>query len=216
MTAKNIGGESIAGDRYYTPRWCVDLCLEHILPTIYGKKRPHPKSILEPGAGEGVFVEALAEKYPQAIIHAFDLDWKEWPKAKGSACLDFMKQDPDSELIERIRLKLGTPKTQRMDRYDLVIGNPPYTNAMGFTERSLILGEHVVFILRQGFLASVKRAKFFRENPPVSVWNQPNRPSFTGDGSTDTADYCWVVWRRGYMDKTSMHWLPEVPKELRK
>lgn len=196
MTAKNVSGPSDILDRYYTPQWAVAQCFTEVMPLVL---QTPPKSILEPGAGGGVFVRASRATWPLSRIFAFDVDrtTELWSEADHSWHDDFLH--PTSSSSSYI--------DPAWTKYDLVIGNPPFTHALAFVERSLQLATTVVFILRQGFLSSQKRAAFFRQHPPIGVWMMPNRPSFTLDGRTDSADYCWVAWRRGHPGSTTLRWL---------
>jgi len=168
----------------------------------------HPKTILEPSAGAGVFVDTMRLAYPDSHITAVDLDHpkefengvisEDWSRADESyAGTDFLECNPASN-----------------SKYDLIIGNPPYTYAREFISKCLSITDNLVFILRQGFLSSADRAPFFRRYQPMLVGILPNRPSFSGDGKTDSADYCWVCWGKKWCG-TKLIWLREYPKELR-
>jgi hypothetical protein len=195
VTAKNIKKKSIPRDAYMTPQWCVDQCVDLVLPWAC----PSPVSILEPSAGKGVFVETLRKKFSTAFIQAIDINQKfvPWKDADVSTGGDYLNMHSH-------------------DEFDLIIGNPPYTYAMEFVQKSIETAQHVVFLLRQGFLSSGKRSRFFIEHPPSWVFLLANRPSFTGDNQTDTADYCWVVWSKKPRPETKLRWLPEVPAECRR
>lgn len=205
MTAKNVGdGKPIPGDRYFTPDWAVHQCLTEVLPQAFtefpGWLRGETPKILEPSAGRGVFVDHLRDLMPAANIHAVDIDQTMGPWENATTSWvgdDFLGNGG-----------WGTS-------YDLVIGNPPFTLGLEFCIRALQLTDRLVYILRQGFLASAKRSKFFRQNKPSHVFQIPHRPSFTDDGQTDAADYCWIVWQRPWAPSTQLIWLPEVPKEDR-
>lgn len=77
---------------------------------------------------------------------------------------------------------------------DIIITNPPYSLAQEFVTKALTEAPVVVMLLRLGFLASQKRKEWLKANPPTSLIVLSKRPSFTGDGKTDGADYAWVVW----------------------
>jgi hypothetical protein len=85
---------------------------------------------------------------------------------------------------------------------DLVITNPPYSLASEFVSRFISLftskesGELRIdgaFLLPLSFLGSDGRASFHR-GFPSDLYVMPHRPSFTGDGDTDSEVYCWAVW----------------------
>ncbi len=195
MSCKNVKKASVPHDRYYTPAWVVRQCCDFVIPTV----GLEVGSVLEPSAGTGSFVRALRARYPGACIHANDIDPYRYPEATQGFRGDFLAFEPNAR-----------------GPYDMVVGNPPYTRAMPFIEHGLTLGTVVIFLLRQGFLASAGRNEFFRTRPPTYVFQLAHRPSFTGDKKTDAADYCFVVWdRRRSAGTTKLHWLPTVPKALR-
>lgn len=205
MTAKNVKKASIAGDRYYTSPWLVRQCVEIVLPQVLGAS---PRSILEPSAGGGAFTHPLRRAYPDALIHANDLDKtvKKWKGADESMHTDFLGW-------RKAPLNNG-------DFYDLCVGNPPFTLAMEFVRAGLRVANTVVYILRQGFMSSAERCPILRDEiRPSNVHIVAHRPSFTRDGKTDSADYAFISWSRipAVMPATTqLDWLPNVPLEERK
>jgi hypothetical protein len=195
MSAKNIGGPSREFDTYYTPLGLAEeMCMA--FEAVNGGA---PGTVLEPSAGEGVFPYAATE-----------LGW--W----GSCwdCVEIRDQSPpffppcpDGEYgFDPSWINNTNFLTFNAGRYDLCIGNPPFTLAQEFVEKALSCSTQVMFLLRLGFLASKKRGKLFAEHPPANIWVLESRPSFTGKG-TDSADYCVVHWddRKDYTTRT--HWL---------
>lgn len=180
-------------DTYFTPDWAVRQCIEDVVPFVC----PVARTILEPGAGQGAFVKRLRERYPESNITAVDVDPYDWPEADVSIHRDFL--------------------TTRFDqRFDLTIGNPPFSIALEFINHALSCSKAVVFLLRQGFLSSQKRSAFFRMHRPSDVYIMANRPQFTDEGS-DKADYCFVCWGRpAFNGSTNLHWLPTVPLPRRR
>jgi hypothetical protein len=85
-----------------------------------------------------------------------------------------------------------SPRKGRRSRWDLALGNPPYSSAMPFIKKTLELAPIVVFLLRLGFLCSQGRSSWLRANTPTII-PLSRRPSFTGNG-TDRYDYAWFVW----------------------
>jgi hypothetical protein len=90
---------------------------------------------------------------------------------------DFLKTDPDV-----------------YDRYEVAIGNPPFSLAQEFVLHSLKMADQVVFLLRLSFLESQKREGFFSKVGVPDVFVLPERPSFTGEG-TDSCAYAWMRWK---------------------
>lgn len=84
----------------------------------------------------------------------------------------------------------------------LVIANPPFSQFEEFLDYAMKLADRnlntsVMFLLRLNALGAQKRYDFWRghRRPALRVLSQ--RPSFTGDGHTDSTEYAWYLWRRG-------------------
>ena len=207
MTAKGRGKRpKIPGDRYYTPEWVVEVCLQMVLPVICLRK---PRLVLEPSAGTGRFLGPLRKRYPEAHIVAIDNDPAvgPWPEADDSLTQDFFEFQPDERF-----------------KFDLAIGNPPFTYTKEFCEHALTMSKAVVFLARYGILNAAKRVKFWRENRPSHIFNMPNRPNFDvppefiedyEDAGGDFCEYCFVCWATRDNEATLFEWLPSVPKEQR-
>lgn len=214
MTAKNAKKKSIPGDRYYTPKWLVRQCLDHVLPVVCLKP---PATILEPSAGTGRFVVALRERYPDSKILAVDLlppNENPWPEADEVAFANY--------------LELPKPEAPV---FDLAVGNPPFTYALPFCQQALGQARAVVYLVRQGFMSGGRksqRSEFFRAHRPSHVFMVANRPAFDVPpeiledpefdwkvGQTDSADYAFICWT-GQTRVTYLEWLPDVPLEVRK
>lgn len=77
-------------------------------------------------------------------------------------------------------LKLNSSK-----KYDIIIGNPPFSLAKEFVEKSLdLLNENgvLIFLLRTAFLESKKRFEFWQSNPVTGLYVLSKRPSFLSRG----------------------------------
>lgn len=176
MSATNRGGQRSEADFYATPAWCVRRLLERVqLPG---------GDWLEPGAGNGSIIRAVRSVRRDASWTAVELRPEAWVEASargagGAAWYvgDFLGPWPGS--------------TAKM-RFDVAIGNPPYSLALPFIERAMHYARVVVFLLRLDFLGSRGRAAFMRKTQP-SVYVLPDRPSFRGKG-TDSNEYAWFVW----------------------
>jgi hypothetical protein len=145
-----------------------------------------PERWCEPAAGGGAIVKAVNQKVLETRWIAVEKDF-------DSAA------DLQPLLCERDHFILG----DFLDwpggfdfAPEVVIGNPPYSLAEAFVRRSRSLwpGAQVMFLLRLGFLASAERASLWADAGHPDVYVLPDRPSFTGDGRTDGADYAWYVW----------------------
>ncbi len=176
--AKAAPVERRPDDFYATPSWCVRRLLE--------KYHPTGMNWLEPGAGDGAIIRAANE---------YLLD-------EGSP----LPQWTSIELREEERPKLATlsqvfigpfldePNILGDLQFNVALGNPPFSLAQEFIERSLRHADQVCLLLRLNFLASEKRSSFMRAFPP-DIYVLPNRPSFA-HGRTDQTEYAWFAWDR--------------------
>ena len=180
--------------RYMTPLAVAGQCVDEILPIVSPFA---PQRILEPAAGHGSFVWHLARAYPLAQITAIDI-----------------KPDRTIDLAPiTIKIAKGNFLDERFEPdVDLIIGNPPYQLALDFCAKAIRLAPVVVFLVRLGFLASIKRHAFWAEHKPHRVFILSRRPSFSVGGGTDSTDYCFVCWQAG-ASGTHLHWLPPHPAD---
>jgi predicted RNA methylase len=195
-----------ANDAYFTPRWMADLAVVHVVPHLLDGV---PATVLEPGAGSGVFVQALRAEWGESPrIYAMEIDNALLPVegATASGHGDFLAANP---------LTLPSLYECGLDRFDLVIGNPPFRDAEAFLRQAFQCAKNVAYLLRLNFLASNERVRLFSEYPPYAVWVSPSRPDFTGGGG-DYAEYAWFSWRVGYQGPTTLRWLPSVDRVTRR
>ncbi len=105
MTAKNVKKKSIPGDPYYTPSWTVDQCLAEVLPEVLGDRMyaEGPQTILEPSAGQGVWIKALRTRWARSTIHGTDIDDSHmpWSGAKRSFKSDFELYPTSTKSVRR-------------------------------------------------------------------------------------------------------------------
>lgn len=145
MSATNRGCERKAYDFYATPPETVRAFLANFDGISSGDR------ILEPSAGNGQIVKVLREGGYDNRIDAVELR----PEERGTleALADnvtigsFFDYEPDCG-------------------YDVIIGNPPYSLALDFINKSLELlhpGGLLIFLLRTNFLESEKRFKWWQE-----------------------------------------------------
>lgn len=79
-----------------------------------------------------------------------------------------------------------------VDRAAVLVMNPPFSHALDFVRAGFSRAEIVVMLQRTNWIAPT-RADWLRRHMP-DVYQLPKRPSFTGDGKTDAAEYSWFVW----------------------
>ena len=173
MSATGRGTEREEHDNYPTPAWPVHRLLEHVdLPGGYW---------LEPCAGEGAIMIAAARVKPEIYWHAVEIRPECVPILGDQAIIgDFL----DPRVRERALPAGG--------RFSVAISNPPYSLAMEFLQACLPIANHVVFLLRVGFLESQDRHDFLSKHVP-DLYILPNRPAFVGK-STDATTYAWMHW----------------------
>ena len=174
-------------DYYPTPKWCVDRLLETgVLPankTIW----------LEPSAGDGSIIRAVNShmSIQSGQIYKANCSWfavEIQPKFEQTLSAEIGQE---RVIIDNF-LDLN-PAEHFGVIPDVVIGNPPYNEALSFVKRSMDMeAKQIAFLLRLGFLASNERHSFLTENTP-DIYVLPNRPSFA-KGKTDTSEYAWFVW----------------------
>ena len=166
-------------DFYATPRWTVHRLLE-VLHLRGG-------DWLEPGAGEGDLIRAVAETGRN------DINWTALelrPECKSH--LEKLKPRPEIIITDKF---IGAPERERPlrgRRFDVAFGNPPFSLAIEFIRECFEVADRVVFLLRLNFLATSSRSRFMRTYAP-DIYVLPQRPSFNGRG-TDSQEYAWFVW----------------------
>lgn len=175
MSATNRGAVRRESDFYATPLETV----YSFLDAYDGIKSSD--SILEPSAGDGAIIKALRNRGYENHIDAVELREEERYNLIGYAD----------------RVHIGNFLTaEGLGPYDVVIGNPPYSIALEFIEKSLEVvrpGGRVIMLLRTNFLESKARFQFWKDNPLSGLYCLHKRPSFTGKG-TDATSYSWFVW----------------------
>lgn len=175
MSATNRGTKRRPHDFYPTPIPTIEAFLD-IFP-LRGIE------VLEPGAGGGNIIKTL-QKYGDFTIDAVEIR----PEEKENL------QQLGANVIIGDYLSMNIDK-----KYDLIIGNPPFGQAIEFVERSLELlkpGGMLIFLLRTAFMESDQRFTFWQQpkHQIAGLYTLHKRPSFTGHG-TDATSYSWFVWQ---------------------
>lgn len=173
--------ERAPNDYYRTPSYAVDAVLQYL---------NEPRRWLDPGCGDGAIAERVIARWPQAEGMGVEIDATRAAAARRMPFSvfegDFLARDP----IWAVPV-------------DLVIGNPPFKQALEFARRALELvapvGGEVVMLARAGFLEAERgspRDMFLEEHRP-DVFVLGKRPRFTRDGSGDACTYVWLAWGPG-------------------
>lgn len=133
--------------------------------------------VLEPHAGGGAFVEALLRRTPAVV-------------ASDIAPL------PGTGWYEQDFLTLLPTTT-----FDWVVGNPPFKNFEAHVAQALTIAPRVAFLLRLAAMESIGRTETWKVWPLRRVRVLAARPSFTGDGRSDSCAYGWFEWDRAWAGK---------------
>ena len=156
MSATNRGSQRIESDYYATPPGAIQSLLFN-----YEITRTAKEIILEPSAGNGIIIEKLRQEGYSNHIHAIELREEEKENLKRFADTiqigNFLDADP------------GT-------KYDAIIGNPPYSKAQEFIDKSLSIlkpGGRLIFLLRTNFLESQKRFEWWQGKEPTRLFVLP-------------------------------------------
>lgn len=165
-------------DHYVTPDWAIQRFLERYKPAIAANAR-----ILDPCAAKGELITAAKPFFPEALFAGCDIN----PAFE----LALSAVTDGAVLIGDF---LQNIEVLRQLEVDLVLTNPPYSQAEEFIRASLELAPaiEIAMLLRVNFLAGRGRRDFLAGLKP-SVFVLPNRPSFTGEGG-DMTEYGWFVF----------------------
>lgn len=176
MSAKNIKSKSRPYDTYPTPPSLITTAIQHLQaaePTFA------PPTFLEPGCGGAPFCDAARVGFPSVQdTTGIDLLGQQVAPPHTFVQGDFLSWQP-------VRL------------FGLIATNPPFTYAEAFMRRSVKLlepGGLCLFLLRLAFLSGVKRGRLWADVNLRRVMVLRRRPSFTGDGKSDSADYAWFIF----------------------
>lgn len=212
MSSTNRGKGRVLDDYYATPPDLAQLICEQLREDFL----PAPTSILEPGCGEGFFLDAFRNVWPFSKRVGVELNPElvELAAAKGHS------------VVARDVLEDGSVPTG----WDAIIGNPPFKHADEFIRLltpKLSSGGVLAFLLRLNFLGGQARFRSLwsqGERLPTHIYVLPARPGFTPDGRTDSIEYMVAVWTAedrdgattiGHLDNTHLEnkWKGEAVQE---
>lgn len=165
---------------------------------------------VEPGAGEGAIIRAV-DGYQEGG------EPRPWLAIECRATARGKLEQTGAEVVIGDFLDAAPPSGNR--DVAAVISNPPFHSAEEFIRQAARLYPNAerAFLVRLGFLASEGRCALWKDLGTPSVYVLPNRPSFTPDGKTDSADYCWIVFnQQKYADWPTFRVLASTPRELRR
>lgn len=198
MSATGRGRERVPFDFYPTPPWCVDRLLDrHGTEILSGVDR-----CLEPTVGDGAIVRAveswvIRSEVPGTGALPAARRWTgvelRWDALDPVTPLDAHFQNQDFR--SWVPWGFGPEGSPFMEpRFDLAIGNPPFSIAEAILRRCFEVSRVTAMLLRLGFLGSSERVEFWRgAGSDLYIRVIPDRPSFDGHG-TDSASYAWFIW----------------------
>jgi hypothetical protein len=177
FTHPTTPGTSREADFWPTPAHAIESLLDSDPP-------PKGRLVLEPAAGDGAIVRVLLERGYR--VTAIEIRACEIPQLQAlcpAICGDFLGPRPHELFAD------GRP----------VLTNPPFSLWRQFAARSLELQpnpthRYIALLLRCNTLGSGPAAEFWNNNPPSAIRPLKRRPSFSGDGKTDGAEYAWIIW----------------------
>ena len=155
MSATNRGAKRIESDFYATPKDCVQNFIDHY-GSINGR-------VLEPSAGNGNIVEVV-KRNGKNTVTSVELRSEE---------ADNLRAVSDKVIISDF-LKFETD-----DKFDFIIGNPPYSLAQEFLEKCFEIADkntRIIMLLRTNFLESKKRCEFWQKHPVNGLYVLSKRP----------------------------------------
>lgn len=179
MSSTNRGAKRAEKDAYPTPASATEAICNQLI-------WPNPCDFLEPCIGDGA-ISSVVSAHATKTYGRYSMMKMHWCEiAQGR---DFLTHDWSGK------------------RFDIILTNPPFTWAKEFIEKSLSLANCVIMLLPLSFMGSDKRKEWWQSRKPTAIHVLSHRPSFTGDGKTDSAVYAWFVWDSTGRQKSGLYWL---------
>ena len=158
-----------------------------------------PFLVIDPGAGDGVWGIELRKLYPNTFL--IGVENADVPRPEG------YNSWVRGSYFDPFGIVYNSPCV------DLIIGNPPYSLAYEFIDKSLEIlspGGTLVFLLRLAFMESKTRyLKYYScgLNPKYILPSVQRIPFIPGTSKTDDTAYAVFVWEKGFVGKTEVEWL---------
>lgn len=183
-------------DFFETPIEIAIKCLQTMIRSL--PDGTNCKDILDVGFGTGVWGKAAKIIFPESWLMGVDLTL------------------PDSN--EPYDLIYQIDYLKHFDKYNLIIGNPPYSNKSNrYLVNDIILHSfdlladkgYIGMLLKTEFLASERRHKsIFTHHAPLFMYQLIPRPYWTNyvKGS-NTIEYAFYVWQKQENYETVVGWL---------
>lgn len=166
-------------DFYGTPQHAIVALLAAYPP-------PVGVPVVEPAAGDGAIVrELVARGYRVAAV-----------ELRAAEEENLRRAGAHTVVIEDWFAVSGRVEAWWRPSF-AIVSNPPFSLARAFCERCLELKPvYCAALLRINVEASNPWREFWDAHPWTQRLPLWHRPSFTGDGKTDGANYIWAIWER--------------------
>lgn len=110
------------------------------------------QSVLDVGAGSGLIAIMLAQRAPDAQIHAVEIDENAFSQA-----VENMRQSPWSDRLQAFHQSIQDFSKSVSDQYDLIVSNPPFFSGGTFSSSQDKLSvRHTVKLPHGDLLSSVR------------------------------------------------------------
>ncbi|MFA5934554.1 MAG: N-6 DNA methylase [Candidatus Paceibacterota bacterium] len=126
---------------YYTPEIISNFIVKRIFNTKH-YSLPNEIKILEPSVGDGIFVSSLIKNNKNNKKITLEIVEREESELKKSIIIPSNFKDKDTKIIPHLIDYLEFEKNNSQ-KYDLVIGNPPYIKKNHLTKKQLDLCEKI-------------------------------------------------------------------------
>lgn len=125
------------------------------------------QTVLDPGCGSGAFGKAIRRVLdPAPVLHGVEIDQN------------------NADLARMLYARVWTedfigwyPVHSDFAKYDLAIGNPPFSGALEFVKHCLEIARYTCMLLPVNFTSSKKRREWFKKHP-ADILVLSARPSF--------------------------------------
>lgn len=197
----SLQGGKIAGGNPETKRADLDyyatnpVAVEMLLNNHHFNSR---QTILEPCVGGGHIANYISSIYRSSDITGIDLAYRGY---KDTIVADYLTYETDK-------------------KYDLIITNPPFSQAQEFIEKSIDLindSGSVAMFLKLNFLEGVKRKEFFEKHPPKYIYVFRKRMATWKNGNpinpetnkkwSETICFAWFIWEKNSKTEPIIRWL---------
>lgn len=171
-------GDRRPDDFYATPLGVVDTLVNAMCWHDLAGVR-----VFDPSAGDGAILDSI-RLYGVAQTMGIELEEGRAAQARSKGHV----------------VATGDSLTATWPKAEVLIQNAPFIHVLAFAEKAAEWAQRTggiaASLVRLSFLSSKGRVWFHHKWPHRAIV-LGGRPSFTGDGKTDSVDYAWIVTGRG-------------------